>query len=173
MKVVKKIIWGIVVITTLVALQILTFNTIAVERLDDQLLPEDFNPIGYNDEPFDSAFVRDFFVTDCISSPIILHSLNLERYDTIMKRKLGVKFIEFQDKGEYLWIPPAEKKYKLIYHTWAWTTSSWRPTDLFTATQVEEMIIEHKNTYKRIMTYRWILFGWTEVSERTELIIKV
>lgn len=68
--------------------------------------------------------------------------------------------------------PPAEEQYKLIYHTWAWTSTSLRPMDLFTATQVEEITID-KNTYRRIMTYRWILFGWTVVSEKTESIIKV
>jgi hypothetical protein len=173
MKHVKKIVWGLGIILTLMAVQILTFNTIAINRLTGQLLPEDFSPITYSEEPFDSAFVRDFFVTDCISSPIILHSHNLETHNTLLKKKLGVTFIEFQDESEYLWTPPAEKKHKLIYHTWMWTSSSWRLRDLFTATQVEEMIIDHKNTHRRIMTYRWILFDWTEMSDKTESIIKV
>ena len=168
MRIKRSIQLGIASLVALLVIQIVTFKLTAMQKLEHELLTDDFNPHTFGMTSIDSAFVRDFFVSDCASGPETFYSHNLTNKEIGLRKKLNVNFIEFQDPGEYVWTSPAQCNYPLVYLTWTYRTNSLKPAEWFTAVQMEEILINGQNQHKRVTEYRWVLFFWTKSLERIE-----
>jgi hypothetical protein len=150
--------WSLILVS-LFSLHVTTFYLVSGRQLESKLLPGHFQMRHHSD----SAYVRDFYITDCnVGDQFTTLSHNL-RNSQELKEKLGVKFVAFQEPGT----PEngAEKNFNLTYHTWVqrW---DWLPlTDLFTAQQTEELMVDKNWHYTRMVTYKWCLFFWIETFE--------
>lgn len=162
---IKRAILGLMMlIVTLLIIQTVTFKLIAPGQLKKELLSEPFESLILSDSS-DSIFIRDFFVTDCGSYIGVYTSHDLAEDEKMLKDKLGVKFIQFQDKNDHSWNNPEENKFRLVYDTWTYYPGYWTPRSLFVATQTEVLSINRKYSYYMESRYRWILFFWTKSFE--------
>src|SRR5687767_5853629 len=93
--------FGLLTIGLLMVVQITTYNIMSVGQLEDRLLNEEFNPVTYSEETFDSAFVRDFVMLDCVDGMGKYYSHNLAGKQEKLKSRLKVKFVEFQDPSDH------------------------------------------------------------------------
>ncbi len=103
---------GIILIFFLI--QTITFLTIGPKQLKNKLLPES---LIHNLFDSDSAFVRDYYTTDCITGRLLYvfsHSLNLKNQAEVLKEKLGVKYIYFADRKISNCEDPTPAKYPLV-----------------------------------------------------------
>jgi hypothetical protein len=144
----------------LLVVQVITYNLFAFRQLKHQLLTGPFGALSHS---ADSVFIRDFYVTDCGNTVGIYTSHHLKNNEEVLKEKLNVKFIRFQDEKDHSWDNPEEKNYRLIYHTWV-HHNPWALYDLFGAIQTEELIID-KAYYRKETSFRWFLFFWTKPYE--------
>jgi hypothetical protein len=153
----------------LLVVQVATYNLMSVGQLEDRLLDEEFNPVTYSEETFDSAFVRDFIVLECGNVIGEYYSHNLAEKQGKLKSKLKVKFLEFQDPSDYVWTSERTTNYKLSYLTWVYRYDPWSLHGMFRTSQVEELHID-KHQHTRQTTYTWVLFFWVKSFEHIESI---
>ena len=173
MNIKPKILKWSLIIVSLFAIQTLTYFTIAERQLKNKLLPDYFAKLTHNS---DSIYVRDFFVYDCGNINCVFYSSdlrastsqNLNNNEKFIKEKFGVSFVYFEDPERYNANDTSEKKYNLVYKTWA-RRREW-PTVIgaYTACQTETLLTDNKYLYEREGTYIWILFFWFQTFERFE-----
>ena len=149
-------------IIVLLAIQTITYHTLGPRQLEKELLTE---PIGSLTHFSDSAFVRDFYVSDCGNVLGVYESHNLKDKKEILMKQLRVKYIQFQDRNEFSWNNKPEKQYRLVYNTWSAHDDFWTLYGLFSTAQTEELIIDWDHLYRREVHYRWVLFFWTKSFE--------
>lgn len=154
----------ILVSGALLAVQILTYQLFSHQQLERELLTGGFGALTQS-ATTDSAFVRDFFVTDCGNTLGVYRSHDLNNEEQWLKTKLGVTFIRFQKKEGFSWDDQTEQGYDLVYHTWTVEYDFWPLNWFFGATQHEELTINKKDHYHREVYYRWILFFWVKKFE--------
>jgi hypothetical protein len=161
-----KILLGIVV---LMAIQFTTFHTIAHRMLERELLGSWYQRLVHD---ADSAFVHDYFVTDCsVGETNVYKSHNLNKDPGRICKLLKVKRVKFQNPETFRWDGDEYRGYKLVYTTWTSYTgmpyySEWgNPiAGCLFANQFEYMDIG-RVTHGRQASYLWVLFGWVKISD--------
>ena len=150
-------------IVVLLAIQMTTYFLFAHRLLKGKLMNDWFQGLNHSS---DSVFVRDFYVTDCNSGDHwTYYSHHLVNDPNEVKKRLGVKFVKFQDKKDFRWNNPEKDRYRLVYDTWVQYDVPWTLYGLFSSTQHEFLIVDKKYHYTREVKYRWILFFWIKTFE--------
>ncbi len=158
--------WSTIILIVFI-IQTLTFLTIGPRQLKNKLLPES---LIKNKFQADSAFVRDYYTTDCTSGDFYVfnHSLDLISISDELKEKLGVRFIYFADKATSSWEDPTPDRYPLVYETYA-RSGDWTSLFGFYDCRVDEYLTTKKGEnfagIQRQTNFRWYLFFWVETYE--------
>ncbi|MBK7181519.1 MAG: hypothetical protein IPH89_00585 [Bacteroidetes bacterium] len=156
---------GIILIFFLI--QTITFLTIGPKQLKNKLLPES---LIHNLFDSDSAFVRDYYTTDCITGDfyVFSHSLNLKNQAEVLKEKLGVKYIYFADRKISNCEDPTPAKYPLVYEANA-LSGNWQSLFGLYDCKLDEFFRikkgKHDIIIQRETNYRWCFLFWIQTYE--------
>ena len=159
MRIRKIIKYILIIVGALLTLQVVTYHTVAPYLLESKLLTGRLAALPHVS---DSALVRNFYVTDCMTGDLSTYlSHNLRNDEESMKKKLNVKYIHFQTKEEFSWDNTGEEKYHVVYYTYVRRPALPVYVYFFFGAQQHESIRLNKDYfYAKDTTYHWILFFW-------------
>lgn len=167
MGVTRKILKWLIIIIVILFIQTTTFLTIGPGQLSKHLFPLNYIP---DKHVSDSAFVRDYYTTDCTTGDVYIvnHKLSLKSKETFLKEKLGVKSIHFANQQTSNWTDTLPNSYNLYYETYA-KSKDWPSLYGFFDCRVDERVIINQNqVYFRRTQYRWFLLFWIQTFEYRE-----
>lgn len=168
MAITKKILKWFLLIVVLFLIQTITFHTLGVNRIKDKLLIDNFMKSG---EVMDSAFVRDYYTSDCYVGERYTNEfyLNFKDDPERWKEAFGVPKIQFAPWMQSSWMDETPYKYPLFYEVYA-GSRDWTSLYGFYECRVVEFLIQNQSNYRIHKTayYRWCFFFWIEISHEIQ-----
>lgn len=140
----------------------LTFYLVATRQLKAKLLPDYFQFAHVSD----TVYVRDFYKAGEDPPITAFTSHDLKNDTEELKQKLKVNHIIFEKIGQQS--TENESDFGLIYHTWVQRGDWVKLSNFFKMKQTEEVIVGQKRSYRREVTYQWVLFFWVKSFEFIE-----